>query len=115
MLGRFVHEVEVVAGVEQMSSRCAVRILVPPDAPNHHIVAHIKGEWQKGIVRGKLEAKGWGADLGYFAFKDVPIEEQKEIKAFILNSDELIDNWDYLDKFEGDEYKRRLKFLIWYT
>lgn len=79
-----------------------------PNAPNHHIVEHIYGTWQTGIVRGQLEKKGWGVDLGYFAFKHVSSEEQKEIKVFILNSDELVANWAYLDEFEGDGYKRLL-------
>jgi gamma-glutamylcyclotransferase (GGCT)/AIG2-like uncharacterized protein YtfP len=79
-----------------------------PNAPNHHVVEHIKGEWKQGIVRGKLEQYGWGADLGYYAFKHVPKEEQINIKAFILLSDKLKENWLYLDDFEGDGYKRIL-------
>lgn len=64
-----------------------------PGAPNHNIVEHIKGEWKKGIVKGHLEAKGWGADMGYLAFRHIPIEQQKDIKAHILISDELVLNW----------------------
>ena len=79
-----------------------------PNAPNHHIVEHIKGSWQQGIVRGKLFQYGWGVDLGYYAFKHVPVEEQTDINAFVLISDELANNWDYLDDFEGDGYKRIL-------
>ena len=79
-----------------------------PNAPNHHIVEHIKGTWQAGIVKGQLEEKGWGVDFGYLGFKHVSGEEQKEIKAFILHSDELVDNWQLLDEFEGDGYRRLL-------
>ena len=79
-----------------------------PNAPNHHVIEHIRGIWGKGIVRGQLEEKGLGADLGYFAFKHVPIKEAKEIKAFILHSDELVANWVHLDEFEGDGYRRLL-------
>ena len=79
-----------------------------PNAPNHHIVEHIKGTWQEGIVKGQLEEKGWGVDFGYLGFKHVSGEEQKEIKAFILHSDELVDNWQLLDEFEGDGYRRLL-------
>ena len=49
-----------------------------PNAPNHHIVEHIKGTWQAGIVKGQLEEKGWGVDFGYLGFKHVSGEEQKE-------------------------------------
>jgi gamma-glutamylcyclotransferase (GGCT)/AIG2-like uncharacterized protein YtfP len=79
-----------------------------PNAPNHHIVAHIKGTWHQGIVRGKLMQYGWGADLGYYAFMPVSEAEQAEIKAFVLISEELTANWAYLDDFEGEGYKRIL-------
>ncbi len=79
-----------------------------PNAPNHSVIEHIKGTWHKGIVRGKLEKKGWGAEAGYWGFRHVPTHEQEEIKAFILFSDELAANWAYIDDFEGHEYKRIL-------
>ena len=79
-----------------------------PGRQNHHIIAHIKGDWKEGIIRGKLETKGWGANMGYNAFKHVSIELQETIKAFVLFSDELVANWKMLDEFEGDEYKRIL-------
>lgn len=79
-----------------------------PDAPNHSVVEHIKGSWQQGIVKGSLENKGWGADLGYYGFMHTSIKEQKEIKVFVLFSDELIANWKMLDDFEGSGYKRIL-------
>jgi gamma-glutamylcyclotransferase (GGCT)/AIG2-like uncharacterized protein YtfP len=77
-----------------------------PNAPNHSVVEHIKGDWQQGIVRGQLLKEGWGADMGYLGFKHVPAEFQEEIPVFVLLSDELPDNWAYLDDFEGEEYKR---------
>lgn len=79
-----------------------------PNASNHSVVEHIKGTWQPGKIMGILEKKGWGADLGYYAFKHTSQEEQKEIKAYILLSDELVANWQLLDEFEGDGYKRIL-------
>lgn len=79
-----------------------------PGRPNHSVVEHIKGKWRKGIVKGKLENKGWGAELGYDGFKPAGLEEQVEIKAYVLFSDELIANWKYLDEFEGDGYRRIL-------
>lgn len=79
-----------------------------PDKPNHHVVEHIKGKWQKAIVRGKLQKLGWGADLGYYAFRYTSPGEQDEIPAWVLHSDELIDHWERLDEFEGSEYNRML-------
>jgi gamma-glutamylcyclotransferase (GGCT)/AIG2-like uncharacterized protein YtfP len=79
-----------------------------PDAPNHSVVEHIKGSWKRGIVKGSLENKGWGADLGYDGFMHTSIKEQKEIEVVVLFSDELVANWQMLDDFEGSGYKRTL-------
>ena len=76
-----------------------------PGKPNHWVVEHIKGEWQKAIISGKL-IDMWGAYLGYKAFVPTPLEEQTEISSFILFSDELAANWAMLDEFEGDGYRR---------
>jgi gamma-glutamylcyclotransferase (GGCT)/AIG2-like uncharacterized protein YtfP len=77
-----------------------------PDEPNHSVVTHINGKWRNGIVIGKLEVKGHGADLGYYGFRHTNPEEQEEIKAHILFSDELVLNWPMLDEFEGEGYRR---------
>ncbi len=79
-----------------------------PNRSNHSVVEHIKGKWQKGIVRGRLVKQGWGADLGYYGFKHTSVKEQNEIEAFVLLSDELEANWQRLDDFEGAEYRRLL-------
>jgi gamma-glutamylcyclotransferase (GGCT)/AIG2-like uncharacterized protein YtfP len=79
-----------------------------PNASNYSVVEHIKGDWQQGIVRGRLFKEGWGSESGYWGFKHCGSEEQAEIPVFVLFSDELVDNWAYLDDFEGDEYKRIL-------
>jgi gamma-glutamylcyclotransferase (GGCT)/AIG2-like uncharacterized protein YtfP len=79
-----------------------------PGRPNYPVIEHIKGNWQQGIVRGKLIKEGWGAELGCYAFKHVNTAEQEEIKAFVLTSDELISNWQFLDEFEGSGYRRIL-------
>ena len=52
--------------------------------------------------------EGWGAELAYFGFKHAHRDEQENIEAYILFSNELVDNWSYLDEFEGDGYKRIL-------
>lgn len=79
-----------------------------PNRPNHSKIEHIKGKWLKGIVKGKLVKEGWGAELGYYGFKHSHLDEQENIEAYILFSEELVDNWSYLDEFEGDGYKRIL-------
>ena len=79
-----------------------------PNRPNHSKIEHINGKWIKGVVKGKLVKEGWGAELGYYGFKHSSIDEQENIEAFILFSDELVNNWTYLDEFEGDGYRRIL-------
>jgi gamma-glutamylcyclotransferase (GGCT)/AIG2-like uncharacterized protein YtfP len=79
-----------------------------PNRPNHSKIEHINGKWIKGVVKGKLVKEGWGAELGYYGFKHSSIDEEENIEAFILFSDELVNNWTYLDEFEGDGYRRIL-------
>lgn len=40
-----------------------------PGRSNHHIVAPLGGEWTEGKVEGNLIPAGWGAALGYPAFR----------------------------------------------
>lgn len=80
-----------------------------PGKPNHHKMTHIKGEWKPAILKGgKLETKGWGADLGFNGFIPAPENEQTDIPCYVLFSDELNQNWAALDEFEGEGYKRIL-------
>lgn len=79
-----------------------------PGKPNHSKIEHIKGEWEKAIIKGKLINKGWGAELGYNGFASAGDEESITIEAYVLFSDELPANWQYIDDFEGNGYKRIL-------
>jgi hypothetical protein len=47
----------------------AVYGTLAPGQPNHHIVAPLGGEWTEGVVEGDLHPVGWGATLGYRAFR----------------------------------------------
>jgi gamma-glutamylcyclotransferase (GGCT)/AIG2-like uncharacterized protein YtfP len=79
-----------------------------PNAENHWVVEHIKGNWQKGVVKGQLLKEGWGIEMGYLGFKPSDDENQETINVFVLFSDELIAHWQAIDDFEGDEYRRIL-------
>ena len=79
-----------------------------PNGPNHSVIEHIKGEYKKAKVKGKLENKGWGAELGFLGFRHASIEEQTEIAGIVLFSEELVENWQRLDDFEGTGYRRVL-------
>lgn len=79
-----------------------------PGKPNHSKIQHINGKWEKAVVWGKLENKGWGAELGFYGFMHATKQEQQAIEAYVLFSDELVDNRQYLDDFEGSGYRRIL-------
>ena len=79
-----------------------------PNRPNHYKIEHIQGKWREGTIKGKLENKGWGAELGYYGFKHCTEDEQQNIKVYVLFSEHLKDNWTRLDEFEGTGYLRIL-------
>ncbi len=77
-----------------------------PGESNHSVMDPIKGEWKKAIIKGKLQEGGWGSSLGYNGFIPMNSKEAEIIKAYVLFSEDLSANWDYLDEFEGDGYTR---------
>jgi gamma-glutamylcyclotransferase (GGCT)/AIG2-like uncharacterized protein YtfP len=77
-----------------------------PGESNHSVMNPIKGEWQKAAIKGKLQEGGWGSSLGYHGFIPVNAEEAETINCYVLFSNDLVANWDYLDEFEGDGYTR---------
>lgn len=79
-----------------------------PGGINHNFVKNIPGEWQKGTVLGKLENKGWGADLGYHGYRPAMNEQPEQITAYLLLSREMGSHWRRLDEFEGEGYIRQL-------
>jgi gamma-glutamylcyclotransferase (GGCT)/AIG2-like uncharacterized protein YtfP len=88
----------------QTSQRLAVYGTLAPGQPNHHVVAPLGGEWTDGVIEGDLLPVGWGAALGYPAFRPgsgtVPVK--------LLTSPLLATSWPDLDEFEGAEYQRIL-------
>lgn len=57
-----------------------------PNCPNHHIVAHIDGQWQSGTVEGHLVQQGWGAVMGFpgIVISDLT-EAKEEVKGMMLS------------------------------
>lgn len=86
------------------SHRLAVYGSLAPGKQNHHIVAPLGGEWTDGFVEGDLFQTGWGAPLGYWAFR--PRAGGERIAVKVLTSPKLADAWRMLDDFEGSEYRR---------
>lgn len=75
-----------------------------PGKPNHHRLAHLGGRWTTGTLRGHLVETGWGVALGFPALKLDP--DGEPIDVHLLISDLLPEQWDWLDAFEGAEYRR---------
>ena len=75
-----------------------------PGAPNEHVLAAMRGEWEPAIIRGNLIDAGWGAGMGYPGL--VIDENGSDVHGHIFSSSDLNANWTYLDGLEGEEYVR---------
>jgi gamma-glutamylcyclotransferase (GGCT)/AIG2-like uncharacterized protein YtfP len=84
----------------------AVYGTLAPGQPNHHVVAPLGGEWTEGVVEGDLFPVGWGATLGYPAFRSRA--GGPAVAVWVLTAPRLATAWPTLDHFEGSEYRRIL-------
>jgi gamma-glutamylcyclotransferase (GGCT)/AIG2-like uncharacterized protein YtfP len=90
----------------QTRQALAVYGTLAPGQPNHHVVEPLGGEWTAGLVEGDLFPVGWGATLGYPAFR--PRAGGAAVAVQVLTSPLLAAAWPDLDRFEGEEYRRIL-------
>lgn len=90
----------------RVSRALAVYGTLAPGRPNHHVIAPLGGEWTDGVVEGELSPAGWGATLGYPAFR--PQAGGDAVPVRVLTSARLPEAWWRLDAFEGPEYRRIL-------
>lgn len=75
-----------------------------PNCPNGHVLEEIVGKFIPATVSGKLIDAGWSASMGYPGIK---LEDGNDtIHGFLFYSSNLINHWDYLDEFEGNEFVR---------
>ncbi|MBS1956926.1 MAG: hypothetical protein JST89_22245 [Cyanobacteria bacterium SZAS-4] len=88
------------------NSTLAVYGTLAPGRQNYHIVEPLGGDWTDGFIEGDLQQTGWGATLGYPAFR--PRAGGPILKIRILKSPLLPDGWKDVDDFEGPEYIRIL-------
>ncbi len=100
---------EAERGLEDLfrtSHNLAVYGTLAPGRPNHHVVAPLGGEWTDGLIEGDLLQVGWGATLGYPAFR--PRLGGTPVAVQVLTTPTLATAWPTLDDFEGPEYRRIL-------
>lgn len=88
------------------SYRLAVYGSLAPGRANYHIIAPLGGEWTEGLIEGELLPVGWGAALGYPAFR--PRVGGATVAVQVLTAPLLATAWPMLDEFEGLEYQRIL-------
>lgn len=88
------------------SRTLAVYGTLVPGQPNHHVVAPLGGEWTRGVIEGDLSPVGWGAVLGYPAFR--PRAGGPAVAVHLLTAPTLPAAWPDLDRFEGPGYRRIL-------
>lgn len=93
-------------GLFRTSQTLAVYGTLAPGQPNHHVVAPLGGEWTEGEIEGDLHPVGWGATLGYPAFR--PRAGGEAVSVHVLAAPMLTAAWPDLDRFEGPEYRRIL-------
>ena len=75
-----------------------------PNCPNGHVLENIVGKFVPATVKGYLKDAGWSASMGYPGIK---LDENGDtVHGFLFYSDNLINHWDYLDEFEGEEFTR---------
>lgn len=77
-----------------------------PGAPNEHVLAAVKGDWEPAVVRGRLVEAGWGAAIGYPGL--VIDEDGESIRGHVLAARDLGETWAVLDELEGEEYERTI-------
>ena len=77
-----------------------------PNQPNEYLLKNIGGTFQKATVKGFYDKLGWGKTYGYPAV--VLNDSGDTISGYVFTSNNLKNNWDLLDDFEGDGYKRVL-------
>tara|TARA_B110000046_G_C12984355_1_gene394856 strand:- start:582 stop:932 length:351 start_codon:yes stop_codon:yes gene_type:complete len=76
-----------------------------PNCPNGYVLENIVGKFTPAVVRGYLKDAGWSASMGY---PGIHLDETGDsIHGFIFSSSNLINHWDNLDKFEGNEFLRK--------
>ena len=88
-----------------MTDRLFIYGTLGPGRPNEHVMKAIGGRWQRATVTGSLREAGWGAGMGY---PGIDLDGNEDVvDGFLFTSDSLSANWDDLDAFEGEGYKRQ--------
>jgi len=72
-----------------------------PGCANEMIVKNLDGDWQDCSLRGTIRQQG---SLRFFRWDP----RAGPIEAMLFTAPTLVDNWQRIDRFEGNRYKRHL-------
>ena len=72
-----------------------------PGQPNHSLISDLRGEWKECVIRGVMNQKD---GLSRFSCNPAGSEQTESL----FTSDDLPNNWNRIDRFEGKEYRRQL-------
>ena len=75
-----------------------------PNCPNGHVLENIIGKFVPATVTGELIGAGWSASMGYPGIKLG--RGSDKVHGYLFYSNNLEENWEYLDAFEGEEFVR---------
>ena len=76
-----------------------------PGQENERYLTKIGGTFEPARVRGRLYLPGeWRAGFNYPGLVLDPAA--KMVEGYVFRSENLASNWELLDEFEGEEYKR---------
>ena len=75
-----------------------------PNCPNGHVLENVVGKFIPATVKGFLKDAGWSASMGY---PGIQLDDEGDtVHGFLFYSNNLINHWDNLDAFEGEEFLR---------
>lgn len=75
-----------------------------PNCPHGNVLEDVVGKFVPATVTGNLKDEGWSASMGY---PGIILDEKGDtIHGFLFYSNNLINHWDKLDEFEGEEFTR---------
>jgi len=122
-LARAVSELNLLRRAADPATRTAAdRLAEISFGASHHLIAYgslvpggsnaaqlegLRGTWRSGWVTGTLVDAGWGSALGYPALR-WSADTEVRVRAQLFTSSDLPSQWERLDAFEGEEYRRIL-------
>ena len=75
-----------------------------PNCPHGNVLEEVVGKFIPATVNGFLKDEGWSASMGYPGIK---LNDQGDtVHGFLFYSNNLINHWERIDEFEGEEFVR---------